>query len=133
VVVSTASTWLTSDHRLATSLIASGSRLLHEVGDQRDRHAPVADALDELPRVAPGLRVEAGGELVEHGHLRVADQRERDRQTLLLSTGQPPELGVELAGEVGGAAINQSVDAGVSMVTACRCMVLSVPHDSIGP
>ena len=39
--------------------------LLHEMGHQDDRHATGPDVLDELPRVAPSLRVEAGRELVE--------------------------------------------------------------------
>ena len=33
--------------------------LLHQVGDQQDGHAPVADRLDQLPRLAAGLRIEA--------------------------------------------------------------------------
>ena len=66
--------------------------LLHEVGDEDDRHAAVADVLDELPGVAPGLRVEAGGELVEDRDPRVADERERDREPLLLAARELAEL-----------------------------------------
>jgi hypothetical protein len=47
--------------------------------------APVPDAGDQRPGIAPGLRVEAGGELVQHGDLRVADQGKRHRKPL------PPE------------------------------------------
>ena len=52
--------------------------LLHEVGHEHDRHAAGAYPLDQPPRVAAGLRVKAGGELVEHGDLGPADQREHD-------------------------------------------------------
>ena len=47
--------------------------------------------LDELPRVAAGLRVEAGRQLVEDRDPRVADERERDREPLLLAAGQLAE------------------------------------------
>jgi hypothetical protein len=60
--------------------------LLHEVGDQHDRHAAVANALDEIPGIVPSGRVEASGQFVEDGDARVADQGERDRQALLLAT-----------------------------------------------
>ena len=50
--------------------------------------------LDQRPDVPPGLRVKAGGELVEHRDPRAADQGQRDRQPLLLAAGQLPELGV---------------------------------------
>ena len=73
--------------------------LLHEVGHEDDRHAAVADVLDELPGVAPGLRVEAGRELVEDRDLRVADERERDREPLLLAARQLAERGLALVGE----------------------------------
>ena len=46
----------------------------------------------ELPRVAAGLRVEAGRQLVEDRDPRVADEGQRDRQALLLTAGQMPEL-----------------------------------------
>ena len=58
-----------------------------------------ADVLDELPRIAPRLRVETRRELVEDGDLRFADQRERDGQALLLAARQLPELGLPLVGE----------------------------------
>ena len=59
--------------------------LLHQVGDEQDGHAAVADRLDELPRLAAGLRVEPGRELVEDRDPRPADERQGDRQALLLA------------------------------------------------
>ena len=51
----------------------------------------VADALDQRPGLAPGLRVQAGGQLVEDRQPRAADERERDRQALLLAAGELAE------------------------------------------
>ena len=65
--------------------------LFHEVGHQEDGHAPVADALDQVPRVPAGLRVQSGGQLVEDRDPRVPDERERDRQPLLLAAGELAE------------------------------------------
>ena len=70
--------------------------LLHEVGDEDDRHAAGPDVLDELPGVAPGLRVEARRELVEDRDLGVADEGEGDREPLLLAARQLAELGLAL-------------------------------------
>ena len=76
--------------------VGEALRLLHEVGHEEDRHAAVADRLDEPPCLAPGMRVEAGRQLVEDGDLRPADQREGDRQPLLLAARQIPIGGVAL-------------------------------------
>ena len=54
----------------------------------------------DLPCGATRLRVEARGQLVEDGDLRVADQRQRDGQALLLTAGEAPELGVALVLQV---------------------------------
>jgi hypothetical protein len=77
------------------------------VGDQQDRDAAVADRLDQVPGVPAGLRVQAGGELVQDRDPGVADQREGDGQPLLLTAGKllvpGPELvaETELAGQLG--------------------------------
>ncbi len=58
-----------------------------------------ADVVDQRPGVAAGLRVESGGQLIEDGHARLADQGERDRQSLALATREVYEAGVSLVGE----------------------------------
>jgi hypothetical protein len=79
--------------------VAEPLGLLHEVRDQHHGHAPVADALDEVPGVTTRVRVQPGGQLVQDGDLRVADQRQRDRQPLLLAAGELGEPGVTLVGQ----------------------------------
>jgi hypothetical protein len=69
-------------------------RLVHEVRDQHDRRAAVADLADQLPGGVAGAGVQAGGQLVEQHQLRVAEQRECDEQPLLLTTRQRPERAV---------------------------------------
>ena len=72
--------------------VAQPLRLLHQVGDEQDRHATVAHPFDQLPGVAAGLGVEPGGQLVEHRDFRPADQGQHDRQPLLLAARQLPEV-----------------------------------------
>ena len=45
---------------------------------------------DDLPGGPPRLRVHAGGRLVQEDQLRPADQRQRQRQPLLLAAGERP-------------------------------------------
>ena len=79
--------------------VAQPFGFLHEVRDQHDRHAAVADTLDQFPGVAAGLRIQAGGHLVEYRDLRLADERQRDRQPLPLAAGQGPVVVVAFRGE----------------------------------
>ncbi len=87
--------------------------LLHEVGHQDDGHAAVADALDQVPGVTPGLRVEPGRQLVEDGDARVADEGQRDRQPLLLPARQLAEGGLALVVRP-RSSMSRSQSAGVS-------------------
>ena len=69
------------------------------MGDEEDGHAALADRLDEVPRLAACLRVEARGQLIEDRDLRFADEREGNREALLLAAGQIPILRVALRGQ----------------------------------
>ena len=69
---------------------------LHQVRDEEDGHAAIADRLDQVPCFPTRLRVEAGRELVEDRDPRPADERERDGQALLLATGEIAVGGVAL-------------------------------------
>ena len=68
--------------------VAEHLGLVHVVGGQHDRAPGVVDAAQQVPQVAPGLRVERRRRLVEEHQLRVVHQRAGDRQPLLLAAGQ---------------------------------------------
>ena len=95
------------------------------MGDEEDGDAPVADRLDELPGLATRLRVEARRQLVEDRDLRLAHERERDREALLLATGQVPVLRVALLGQP------EVVDEGPGVfgILVERCEQLDRLHD----
>jgi hypothetical protein len=105
----------TSPWSITATRSQSRDSLLHEVGDQHDRDAGVADRLDQVPGVAAGLRVEPGGELVEDRDARAADERERDRQPLLAAAGELAVTGVELVVRGRGLAARLPPDPGPGM------------------
>src|SRR3989449_11199724 len=59
--------------------------LFRSVRGQEDRAARCPEAADHLPQMAPRLRVEARGGLVEEQQLRPGDERARHRESLLLA------------------------------------------------
>ena len=76
--------------------VGEALRLLHEVGNEQDGDASIADGRDQVPRLAPRLRVEAGGQLVEDRDLRPPHQGEGDGEALLLPSGEVAVLGAAL-------------------------------------
>src|SRR5690242_6770823 len=90
--------------------IAQFLHLVHEVADQYDGDALVADLSDQIPGGVPRARVQARGQLVEEHHLRVPDQGQRDEQALLLAAGELGEPGVRLSGQA--PALEQLVPVG---------------------
>jgi hypothetical protein len=82
--------------------VAQVPGLLHVVGREHGRDPSVPHRLQLVPRVASGLRVEPGGQLVQHSDRRAADQGERDRQWLLLSAREIPEEPLALVGQAEG-------------------------------
>ncbi len=67
--------------------------LVEQVGGEHDRDPVRPQLSDVLPRRPAGGRVEPGGRLVEEQHLGSTDDRQRERQPLLLPTGEVPEPG----------------------------------------
>jgi hypothetical protein len=59
----------------------------------------VPHPLDQRPGIPAGLRVQAGGHLVQEGEPGPSDQRQRDRQPLSLPAGQRPVVVIALAGQ----------------------------------
>ena len=64
------------DHQPVAELL----RLVHVVGGEHERDAVLLEPVQALPEHVPGLRVEAGGGLVEQQHLGLVDQRTCDRE-----------------------------------------------------
>ena len=73
------------DHQPVGQLLGLGQL----VGGQHDGDAVAAQRVDQLPHHDSRVRVHARGRLVEEHQLRPADHRARQRQPLLLPTGQP--------------------------------------------
>ena len=63
-------------------------RLLHVVRGEQDRGAALAQAADQLPRLAARGRVEAGRRLVEEQQVGVAGDAEREVEAAALAAGQ---------------------------------------------
>ena len=68
--------------------IAEPLRLFDVVRRHHDRSFLGAQFLDQIANFQPHLRIEAAGRLVEKKHLRIVDQREGDREPLLLPAGE---------------------------------------------
>ena len=79
--------------------VAEALGLVHEVRDQDDRGAAVADLLDEVPGDPPRGGVEPRGHLVEEDDLGRADERQSDEQPLALPAGEAREGSVPLLRE----------------------------------
>ena len=84
-------------------LVTQPLGLVHVVGHQDDGDPAVADVLDQLPGVAAGLRVQAGGHLIQHRDPGITDERQRDRDPLLEPAGQGLVVVVRLLGQLQGA------------------------------
>jgi hypothetical protein len=76
------------------------------VGGEDDGDAGLPQRADERPDRQPGLRVEAGGGLVEEDDLGPPDDGEREPQPLALTSGQAPDGGPQngFEAEIGGQA-----------------------------
>src|SRR5260370_12858361 len=66
---------------------------------QKNGLAALANAAHQVPDRSPRLRVEPGGQFVEKHHFRIVDQRKRDKQPLLLASGEVHKPGVPLVRE----------------------------------
>ena len=101
--VANSTTWLDADRRdqlarraerdhLAViddrDAIAQPFGLVHVVRRQQNGAAGALELLDQIPELAPRLRVEAGRRLVEEQQVGVADERAGQREPLLLSARQ---------------------------------------------
>jgi len=60
----------------------------HIVCRQEDRAAGALELVDEIPELPAGLRIEPRRRFVEEQEVRIADERAREREALLLSPGE---------------------------------------------
>src|SRR5580692_5436223 len=65
--------------------LAEALGFVHVMRGEKDSAAGEFELLDQLPKLAAGLRVEAGGGLIEKKKIGIANQRTRERQALLLA------------------------------------------------
>jgi len=77
--------------------VAEPGGFLHVVGGEEDRATAGLELLDDLPGLAAGLRVQAGGRLIKEEQFRVADQGAGEREALFLAAGQSADVGGGLA------------------------------------
>src|ERR1700733_4508364 len=61
-----------------------------------------ANILDQIPKIAPRLRIQARGGLVEKNDPGLVDQRGGYRKTLFLATAELLEFGLGLIGKIYG-------------------------------
>ena len=93
--------------------------LVHVVRREDERHALPLQAVEPLPDDVPRLRVEAGRRLVEQQHLRLVDERARDREAALHAARQRLDLVVRALGELDE--LEQLVGARAELASAgCR-------------
>ena len=74
--------------------VAEALGFVHVVGRKDDGAAVELELVDQIPKLAAGLRVEAGGGLVEEQKIGIADQGAGQREALLLAAGKGSDAGV---------------------------------------
>ena len=83
--------------------VAEALGLLHVMGGEDDGAAGLLELVDQVPEMAAGLGVEAGGGLVEKEQFRVAHQGAGHGQALLLAAGETADPGMALLLKLRGA------------------------------
>ncbi len=76
--------------------VAQPFRFVHVVGGQQNGAAGELERFDQIPQLAPRLRIETRGGLVEKQEVRIAHQSARQRQALLLPARERAHTGVLL-------------------------------------
>ena len=84
------------DHEPVAELLG----LVHVVRREHERDALLLQPVEPLPQHVPGLRVEAGGRLVEQQHLGLVDQRPGDREPALHPARERIDARVAPVGEL---------------------------------
>ena len=77
--------------------VAEAFSFFHEVADQQKSDAGVLEVFEQTPHLAACARVESGCQFVEDGHLRIADECQCHRKSLLLPARELAEVGALVA------------------------------------
>ncbi len=80
--------------------VAEDFGLVHVVRGEDDADATGADFFDELPQVAPSLRIEAGSWFVQEENFGIVHQRGDDTEALLLAAGEIFDIAAGFAAQV---------------------------------
>jgi len=83
-------------------VVAEQVSLLHIMRGQHHGLAAGLDRLHQIPEIAPRLRIEAGGRLVEEQQVGIVDQGDRQQHALALAAGQLAVIAVEELFQVAG-------------------------------
>src|SRR5229473_5066933 len=74
--------------------VAEALGLVHVMGGQQHGAAGFLEGSNDVPKLAPALRIEPGGRFIEEKHPGRSHQRRRHRQTLPLPTGKLSHPGI---------------------------------------
>src|ERR1700734_3239012 len=80
--------------------IAKALGLFHVMRGKDDGAAGALELVDEIPEMAAGLRIEAGGGLIEKEQLGIADESGGHGKALLLAAGESADTGATLLFEL---------------------------------
>ena len=83
--------------------VAEALGFVHVVGGEDDGSAGLFELVDEIPEMATGLGIEAGGGLIEEEEFRIADEGAGHGEALLLASGEAADTGFALFFELRGA------------------------------
>lgn len=79
--------------------VAQPFRFLHQMSGEKNSFAVIPNPAYQVPDGSPRLRIEPGGQLIEEHDFRIVDQRQRDKQPLLLPAGKGHKPGISFVGE----------------------------------
>src|SRR5580700_2110290 len=79
--------------------VAQPLSLLHQMSSQKNSFAAISDAAHQVPDGPPRLRIETGGQLIEEYYFRIVDQRQGDKQPLLLPAREGHKPSVAFVGK----------------------------------
>ena len=74
--------------------VAEALGFVHVMRGEQDGAAGRLELLDQFPELAAGLRIEAGGGLIEKQKIGIADEGAGESESLLLAAGKIADAGI---------------------------------------